>query len=156
MRDGLEVVEYCRAEGKDVLASNTIVGVAESAFQLGNKRLAVELLAEALEVNRRLDYDIFTGANLVEVTTLLLDAGLYEDALRLSSFATAFALERARMADMSDPFGRAEQERAAMLANLDDTAIERAVTDSERLTPEAAVDQALALLESLEATLPRG
>ncbi len=43
-----------------------------------------------------------------------------------------------------------------MLANLDDTAIERAVTDSERLTPEAAVDQALALLESLEATLPWG
>ena len=35
----------CRAEGKDVLASNTIVGVAESVFQLGNKRLAVELLA---------------------------------------------------------------------------------------------------------------
>ncbi len=47
LRDGLEVVEYCRAEGKDVLASNTIVGVAESAFQLGNKRLAVELLARS-------------------------------------------------------------------------------------------------------------
>lgn len=147
--DGMRVLDYCRIEGKDALASNTIQGVAEAAYQLGNIPQAIELMIEALELNRKLGFDIYTGANLQVTAGIALNAGFPEDALRLATSVQAFAREHSTGGDMIDPFGRAEEHRALMLASLDQAAIARVTRVGERLSTAEAVEQALAFLRDL-------
>ena len=150
LADGLRVLAYCEAEGKDVLASNTIQGVAEAAQRLGDTRQAIALVMRAFELSRSLEYDIFTGANVQLAAGLLLDADRPEDALRLASFVRSFAEERTLSGDVVDPFGHAEDHHTRMMASLDEAARTRAIGAGERLGPEDAVEQALELLRSLD------
>lgn len=150
LNEGLLALDYCRAAGKDVLASNVLHGVVELARLTGNDRLAHELLIDALELNRRLDYDVFTSANISLATSLLLQHGQCEAALRLATFARQFSSEFAPGGDSADPFGRVGTERAQMLEQLTPETAERAITGGQRLSPQQAVEQALALLHGLD------
>lgn len=149
LRDGLLVIDYCRAEGKDVLASNALHAVAGFAIDSGQDQLARELLRDGLEISRRLGYDVFLSANVSVVTTLLVTAGRYEDALRLAEFARTFTRDVAPGGDVADPFHRVETERAEMLANLSPEVAERAIAAGQTLSPADAVEQGLELLSSL-------
>jgi predicted ATPase/class 3 adenylate cyclase len=151
LEDGQQMLAYCRAEGKDVLASNALNGVAEFAMLAGQHELARNLLREGLELSRRLGYDVFLSANLSVMNALLLASGWYEDALRLAEFARLFTLDVAPGGDLSDPFGRVEAERSAILANLSPEVVERAIEAAARMTPAEAVEQGLALLDRLPA-----
>ena len=116
LQEGLLALDYCRAAGKDVLASNLLHGVSELARLTEKYSLARDLAIEALELNRRMDYDVFTSANISVTTSMLLEAGYFEDALRLAEFAQRFSSELAPGGDISDPFGRVEAERALLLS----------------------------------------
>jgi tetratricopeptide (TPR) repeat protein len=149
LADGQQVLDYCRAEGKDVLRSNTLHGVAGIAALTGQHELAIELLREALELSRRLGYDIFLSSNIAVLDSLLVEAGQYEDALRLAEFTREFSRNRTAGGDVSDPFQRVDSDRVTMLANLTAESAERAMSAGIRMTPSEAVDQGLALLTQL-------
>ncbi|MCA9858460.1 MAG: AAA family ATPase, partial [Thermomicrobiales bacterium] len=153
LADGLEVLEYCRANGKDVLASNTIQGVAETALRLGNIPLAIDLLVEALELNRRLQYDAFTGPNIWCASSFLLAMGEFEDALRLSIFSREFARIINADGEFLDPFRRADAELSRLHVELDPATIARATEAGKAMTTAEAVADALDLLLAFRASL---
>ncbi len=150
LADGLRILDYCRAEGKDALASNTIQGVAEAAHRLGNGPLAASLIIEALELNRKLEFDVYTGANLQVAAGIALDSGAGEVALRLVIFADVFAQRHALVGDMADPFGRADELRERIWKSLDDETVALVIGEAERLSTGEAVEQALSLLHGLD------
>ncbi len=152
LRETLAVLDYCRAHGKDVLASNTLHGAVECANVLGQAELARTLLIEAFEINIRLGYDIFVSANASTLSGMLLAAGRPLESLRFAEFARQYAAEMAPGSDIGNPFGRVEQERAVIESMLTAAEIERAVTAGRRMQAPEAVARALAFLrdESLE------
>jgi predicted ATPase/class 3 adenylate cyclase len=149
LADGMRVLDYCRAERKDALASNTFHGVAEAAYQLGRVPLATSLMIEALELNWKLEFDIFTGANLQVAAGIALDAGSPEEALLLATYVQAFARDYSAAGDLIDPFGRASEQRDRMLQALDEQTIVRLMLEGERLSTAEAVEHALAILRPL-------
>lgn len=149
LEDGELLLDYCRSEQKDVLASNTIHGVAGIALAAGRPEQARVLLAEGFELSRRLGYDIFLGASIFVFAMLLDEIGRFEEALRLSEFGNVYVAESPGASGMADPFRRNDAERELQLSNLSSEAVERAIADGRRLTPQEAVDQALDILAQL-------